>query len=402
MKKNRRLLPRFLGFLFSAATILFLGAAAVLAYAIWYFDRDLPNYDALKNYEPPVTTRVHANDGTLIAEYAHERRLYIPIQSVPKLVVNAFIAAEDKNFWSHQGVDPEGVVRAAVNNFRNPSKRPEGASTITQQVAKNFLVGNETSYQRKVREALMSMRIESAFNKDKILELYLNEIFLGLNSYGVGAASLAYFDKSAQELNLQEAAYLAALPKGPNNYHPFKHAAKAIERRNYVIDRMVEDGYATREEGEKAKAAPLGVTDRTRDAVLFQANYFAEEVRRELVEKYGEQKLYEGGLSVRTTLDPKMQLVARKVLMDGLVDFDQKRGWRGPVEKLVIPQGQDWGATLGAKTALSDAAPWRLAVVLSVTPQAARIGLQPPSLRSGELSKNTRDRHNHTRGIEMG
>ena len=388
MTKNRRLLPRFLGFVFSAVTILFLMAAAVLAYAIWYFDRDLPNYDALKNYEPPVTTRVHANDGSLIAEYAHERRLYVPIQSVPKLVINAFVAAEDKNFYTHQGVDPEGVLRAAVNNFRNGGKRPEGASTITQQVAKNFLIGNETSYRRKVREALMSMRIESAFSKEKILELYLNEIFLGLNSYGVAAASLAYFDKSVQELNLQEAAYLAALPKGPNNYHPFRHTDKAVERRNYVIDRMVEDGYATAAEGEKAKATPLGVSERTRDAVLFQANYFAEEVRRELVEKYGEQKLYEGGLSVRTTLDPKLQVIARKVLMNGLLDFDQKRGWRGPVEKLSLPQGKDWGVILGGKTALSDLAPWRLAVVLSVSPTSAKIGLQPATLRSGDLDKN--------------
>jgi penicillin-binding protein 1A len=387
MKKNHHLFPRFLGFLFSAATILFLGVAALLAYAIWYFDKDLPNYDALKNYEPPVTTRVHANDGTLIAEYAHERRLYIPIQSVPKLVVNAFIAAEDKNFYAHQGVDPEGVVRAAVNNLRNPGKRREGASTITQQVVKNFLVGNETSYVRKVREALLAMRIESTFNKEQILELYLNEIFLGLNSYGIASAALAYFDKSVQDLTLPEIAYLAALPRGPNNYHPFRHTDKAVARRNYVIDRMVEDGYVSAEDGKKAKAAPLGVSERMRDAVLFQANYFAEDVRRELIEKYGEQKLYEGGLSVRTTLDPKLQVIARKVLMDGLVDFDQKRGWRGPVEKLILPAGKDWGQILGQKTALSDIAPWRLAVVLSASPTQAKIGLQPQTLRSGDLDK---------------
>ncbi len=387
-KKYRRMLPRLVGYLFSIATIMFLVVAAIGAYGIWYFDRDLPHYDALKNYEPPVTTRIHANDGSLIAEYAHERRLYIPIQSVPKLVVNAFVAAEDKNFWKHQGIDPEGVARAAWSNFRNPGRRQEGASTITQQVAKNFLVGNETSYKRKVREALMSMRIESAFSKEKVLELYLNEIFFGMNSYGIASAALAYFDKSVQELNLQEVAYLAALPKAPNNYHPFRHADKALERRNYVIKRMVEDGYATAEEGEKAKATPLGVSERPRDAILFQANYFAEDVRRELVEKYGEQKLYEGGLSVRTTLDPKLQVIARKVLMDGLVDFDQKRGWRGPVEKIVLPAGKDWGEILGKKQVLTDIAPWRLAVVLSVSPTQAKIGLQPETLRSGDLDKS--------------
>ncbi|MES2906310.1 MAG: penicillin-binding protein 1A [Pseudomonadota bacterium] len=379
---------RFLGFLFSAATILFLGVAAVVAYAIWYFDRDLPNYDALKNYEPPVTTRFHASDGTLIAEYAAERRLYIPIQAVPKLVINAFIAAEDKNFWKHQGIDPEGVLRAAVNNFRNwGDKRPEGASTITQQVAKNFLVGNETSYGRKVREALVSMRIEAAYSKEKILELYLNEIFLGFNSYGIASAALAYFDKSVQELTLQEVAYLAALPKGPNNYHPFRFTDKAIERRNYVIDRMVEDGYATAAEGEKAKATPLGVAETSREAHMFQANYFSEDVRRELVEKYGEDKLYKGGLSVRTTIDPKLQVIARKVLMDGLVAYDQKQGWRGPVEKIVVPAGKDWGALLSKRPMLNDVTPWRMAVVLSVSPKEAKIGLRPNLLRSGSMEE---------------
>lgn len=368
--------------------MLFLIVAAGIAYGIWYFDRNLPNYDALKNYQPPVTSRFHAHDGTLIAEYAHERRLYIPIQSVPPLVINAFIAAEDKNFYKHQGVDFEGVVRAAVNNFRNwGDKRPEGASTITQQVAKNFLVGSETSYGRKVREALVSMRIESTYSKEKILELYVNEIFLGLNSYGVAAAALAYFDKSVQELTLPEAAYLAALPKGPNNYHPFRFTDKAIERRNYVIDRMLEDGYIKAGEAEAAKAAPLGVSERPRGAHIFQANYFAEDVRREIVEKYGEKTLYDGGLSVRTTLDPKLQVIARKVLIDGLVRFDQQRGWRGPVEKTVIPPGEDWGKILGKKKAFDDIAPWRLAIVLNVSAKEAKIGLQPELMRSGEVVK---------------
>ncbi len=366
--------------------MLFLVVAAGVAYGIWYFDRNLPNYDALKKYEPPVTTRFHAGDGTLIAEYAHERRLYMPIQAIPKLVVHAFVAAEDKNFYNHQGVDFEGVMRATINNLRNwGDKRPEGASTITQQVVKNFIVGNETTLVRKVKEALLSMRIESVYSKEKILELYLNEIFLGFNSYGVGAASLAYFDKSVQELTIPEAAYLAALPKGPNNYNPYKYTQKAVDRRNYVIDRMQEDGYISAADATAAKATSLNISESKRADSLFVANYFSEDVRREMVDKYGEDKLYEGGLSVRTTLDPKLQLIARKSLVDGLVRFDQARGWRGPVDKAVLPAGSDWGLVVGKKNALDDIQPWHMAIVLDVSPKEVKIGLQPAILRSGQV-----------------
>src|SRR5207249_8925898 len=256
-----RLLVRFLGFLFAAGTVVFLVGVAGVAGAIWHFSKDLPDYSQLQDYEPPVMTRVHASDGALLGEYSKERRLYLPIQAVPKLVTNAFVAAEDKNFYEHGGIDFGGIIRAGMVYLQNygSNRRPEGASSITQQVAKNFLLSNEVSLNRKIKEVLLALRIERAYSKDRILELYLNEIYLGLGAYGIAAASLLYFDKSVHELTIVEAAYLAGLPKGPNNYNPFRQRDRAIERRNYVIDRMVEDQYITVQEAEKAKKEPLNV-----------------------------------------------------------------------------------------------------------------------------------------------
>src|SRR5258706_175538 len=338
-----RLLVRFLGFLFAAGTVVFLVGVAGVAGAIWHFSKDLPDYSQLQDYEPPVMTRVHASDGALLGEYSKERRLYFRIQAVQKMVINAFLAAEDKNFYEHGGIDFSGMARAAVLYAQNygSSRRPQGASTITQQVAKNFLLTNEVSLDRKIKEALLALRIERTYSKDKILELYLNEIYLGLGAYGVAAASLLYFDKSVHELSIAEAAYLAALPKAPTLLHPFRQRERAIERRNYVIDRMVENGYVKPQDGEKAKKEPLNVTQRPTGAHIFAAEFFAEDVRREIYDKYGEKGLYEGGLSVRTTLDPKIQVMARKALADGLVHYDEQQGYRGPVSKLDI--AGDWG-----------------------------------------------------------
>src|SRR5580698_4066884 len=383
-----KLLVRFLGFLFTAGTIIFLALICGVAGVLWHYSKDLPDYSQLQNYEPPVMTRVHAADGSLLAEYANERRLYLPIQAVPKLVTNAFIAAEDKSFYSHPGVDVTGIARAAylyAQNFGR-GRRPQGASTITQQVAKNFLLTNEVSVTRKIKEALLALRMERTYSKDKILELYLNQIYLGLGAYGVAAASLLYFDKSVHELTIAEAAYLAALPKGPNNYNPFRHRDEAIARRNYVIDRMTEDGYITADAGEKAKKEPLAVAVRPTGAHTFAAEYFAEEVRRYVFENYGEKKLYEGGLSVRTTLDPKMQVLARKTMINGLVNFDETQGWRGPVTKIAVDG--DWGLKLAEVKSLSDIDPWRLAVVLEVNDQSARIGLQPARDPGGAVGKD--------------
>ena len=284
-----KFLLRFLGFLFAVGTIFFVVGIAATAGLLWHFSKDLPDYSQLKDYEPPVMTRVHAGDGSLLAEYAKERRLYLPIQAIPKLVINAFVAAEDKNFYQHPGVDIYGIARAGMLYVENygSGRRPQGASTITQQVAKNFLLSNEVSFQRKIKEALLALRIERTYSKPKILELYLNEIYLGFGAYGVAAASLLYFDKSVHELTIAEAAYLAALPKGPNNYNPFRRHDAAMERRNYVIDRMAEDGYITAAQAEKAKKDPLQVSARPTGAHIFAAEYFAEEVRRYLNEKNG-------------------------------------------------------------------------------------------------------------------
>lgn len=276
-----RLLLRFLGFLFALGTIVFIVGGAAAGYFVWKFSQDLPDYSQLQNYEPPVMTRIHAADGSLLAEYAKERRLYLPIQNIPELVKEAFLSAEDKNFYSHGGIDLTGIGRAGYAFLQNygSGRRPQGASTITQQVAKNFLLTNEVSFDRKIKEALLALRMERAYSKDKILELYLNEIYLGIGSYGVAAASLLYFDKSVSELTIAEAAYLAALPKGPNNYHPFRRHDAAVDRRNWVIDRMAENGYITQQEADAAKATDLAVTVRPTGAHIFSAEYFAEEVR---------------------------------------------------------------------------------------------------------------------------
>ncbi len=382
-----RLMLRFLGLLFAAGTIVFVVGVAAAAGLLWHYSKSLPDYSQLQDYEPAVMTRVHASDGSLLAEYARERRLYIPIQAVPKGVINAFIAAEDKNFYEHGGIDFSGIARAAVLYVQQygSGRRPQGASTITQQVAKNFLLTNELSFARKIKEALLSMKIERAFPKERILELYLNEIYLGMGAYGVAAASLLYFDKSVHELSAAEAAYLAALPKAPNNYHPFRQRERALERRNYVLDRMAEDRYLTAQEVEKAKKEPLKVTQRPTGAHIFAAEYFAEEVRRYIHDNYTEKKLYEGGLSVRTTLDPKMQVLARKVLVDGFVNFDEQQGYRGAASKLDMVG--DWGVKLADVKALSDVAPWRLAVVLEVADAAAKVGFQPAREPGGGVSK---------------
>jgi len=382
-----RIVLRFFGFLFSIGAIFFLIGAAVLAYGFWTYSQDLPDHAQLANYEPPVMTRVHATDGSLMAEYARERRLYLPIQAVPKLVISAFLSAEDKNFYKHAGIDPEGIVRAIVANVRSGGRREQGASTITQQVAKNFLLTNERTYQRKIREALLALRIESAFPKDKILELYLNEIYLGLGNYGVAAAALNYFGKSVHELDIAEVAYLAALPKAPNNYHPFRQRQAALDRRNWVVDRMVENGYITREQAEAAKKEPLNINPRVISPNSIASGYFAEGVRREIAERYGEEKLYEGGLSIRATLDPKMQAMARKALVDGLVRYDEAHGWRGAQQKIDLA-AREWGLALAEVPAMGDVQPWRMGVVLEVSAGRARIGLQPKRDSSGQIARD--------------
>src|SRR5690606_8689392 len=317
-KRRKSILLSVLGWAFAAGVVAFLAGSAVAGYLLWYVSRDLPSYESLAEYEPPVMTRIHAHDGQLIAEYGRERRIFVPINAVPKLVIHAFLSAEDKRFYEAGGVDFFGIARAVIRNLQNPGRRPEGGSTITQQVAKNFLLSSEQNYERKLKEAILAIRIERAFSKDKILELYLNEIYLGIGSYGVAAAALNYFNKELEDLTAEEVAYLAALPKAPHNYHPYRNTRDATIRRNWILDQMAENGYLAYEEAEQAKAKPLEVNLRPFGAHIFAAEFFAEEVRRSLLARYGEDKLYGGGLSVRTTLDPELQQHARKALIDGL------------------------------------------------------------------------------------
>ncbi len=334
-------------------------------------------------------TRIYAGDGTLLSEYARQRRIFVPVEAVPEKLIEAFLSAEDKNFYTHSGLDWAGIARAMVQNVQNliegNDRRFIGASTITQQVAKNFLLTPDRNIERKLKEALLAQRIERTFTKDQILELYLNEILFGMNMYGVAAASQGYFGKSLDELDLAQMAYLAALPKAPNNYHPVRNRERAVERRNWVLDRMVENGHITRAERDEAAAKPLEVALRPSGAELFAAESFSEEVRRELQQLYGETKLYDGGLSVRTTLDPKMQMAARSALAQGLMKLDRKLGWRGPVRRIAVTD--DWGAALAKIRAPSDIDPWRMAVVLDVREDAATIGLRPARLAGGRIAE---------------
>ena len=374
---RRNEMLRFLSWLFTVGFMLFLGIAVGVAYVIYDVSKDLPDYRQLASYEPKVMTRIHAADGSLLAEYAQERRLFVPVNQMPQQLLKAFISAEDKTFYEHGGLDYAGIAMAVVRDIQiKMGKRAQkiGASTITQQVAKNFLLSSEQTYSRKIKEAILAKRIEYAFSKDQILELYLNEIFFGLNSYGVAAASLNYFGKPLDQLNLEESAYLAALPKGPANYHPFRHKDEAITRRNWVLEQMHKNGYIAEPEMKEAQAKPLRVNPRPFGAQVFAAESFAEEVRRELIGIYGKEKLETGGLSVRTTLDPKLQLYARQALARGLIDFDRKRGFRGPIDNVQVES--DWALAIAERKVPVDVAPWRLGVVLEVTEEQVVVGLQ--------------------------
>ncbi len=350
-------------------------------FVFYKFGQDLPDYRQLANYEPPVMTRVHAGDGRLLAEYAVEKRVFVPINAMPKKVIEAFLAAEDKNFYSHAGIDPIGVARAVIVNLKNvgSERRLVGASTITQQVAKNFLLSNEVSWRRKVKEAILALRIERAFSKDRILELYLNEIYLGFGSYGVAAAALNYFNRSLDELSVAEMAFLGALPKAPNNYNPIRRPDQARGRRDWVIGRMYEEGYISADEAEKARSSPLLIAKRD-DTEFVTAGYFAEEVRRELESRYGEQQLYKGGLSVRTTIDPKLQAMADAALRAGLRAYDRRHGYRGPIAKLPAEQrldtSPDWQRALAKVPRPKGIEEWSLGVVLGTDKQFAFVGVE--------------------------
>ncbi|MFZ5608660.1 MAG: penicillin-binding protein 1A [Pseudomonadota bacterium] len=351
-------------------------AAGVAILGLFYFHgRDLPDYSQLADYEPPVVTHIHAGDGSLLTDFAIEERMFVPVEAMPLHLKQAFLSAEDKTFYSHPGFDIFGIARAMVGNVGRAlsGARPVGASTISQQVARIFLIkSNEVSYSRKLKELILTLRLERALSKDRILELYLNQIYLGQRAYGVAAAARNYFGKSLDELSLAEMAYLAAIPKGPANYHPVRHRERAVARRNWVLGQMMDNGYISKEQRDRAMAAPLapGASSMGR---VFRADYFLEDVRREVYALYGPQALYEGGLSVRTTLDPRLQSIAESALRQGLVAYDRRHGWRGPIAR-IEPDG-DWRAALKEKAVALPFAAWRLAAVLGVDDANARIGL---------------------------
>ena len=373
---------KLLKIFFIIGLVLCVIGAGVAIWGFYRYGQGLPDYRELAEYMPPTVTRVHAGDGRLLEEYATEKRAYVPVNAIPKRVKDAFMAAEDKNFYKHFGVSPLALLRAVFTNIRNigSGRRLIGASTITQQVAKNFLLTNEASIERKIKEAILSFRIEQAFTKDHILDLYLNEIFLGYRSYGVAAAAQNYFNKSLDELTVAEAAYLGAVPKAPNNYHPVRRHAAALGRRNWVIGRMLEDGRITREEAEEAWQEPLIVSERTETEVV-DAPFFAEEVRRELKSLYGEHGLYEGGLSVHTTVDPDLQEIAQRTLREGLETYDRRHGWRGALDVIDLQSVNGWEAELQKIMTPAGVAPWELAVVIGTDNKGhALIGLKAGGL----------------------
>ena len=364
---------RFLSYMASLALFCLIILIVVATYGLSRINITIPDYRQLADYEPAVTTRLFAGDGQVMMEYAAEKRLFVPIEKIPDIVKNAFISAEDKHFYKHSGIDYTGIIRAVLGNMRNmgKGKRPAGASTITQQVAKNFLLSSELSYTRKLKEAILARRINKAFSKEHVLELYLNEIYLGNRAYGVAAAAMNYFNKSLDELTLEEIAYLAALPKGPNNYNPKTKYDAAIARRNWVIDRMVEDGYVDAEAAEEAKKKPLKTVE-YKSGFLKDTEYYSEEVRRTISNNFGDEALYQGGLIVRTTVDPRLQSIATKALRKGLIAYDKRHGWRGATAHIELDDNYKENLK-NTKLIPGAEASWQKAVVLNVSKDKAEI-----------------------------
>ena len=344
--------------------IFFLVIVFFVLSTLWYFSIGLPDYKKLSNYQPPISSRVYSENRELIAEYAIEKRLFIPFESVPDKVINAFLSAEDKNFFSHPGIDAKGIIRATIKNIKNiaQNKRLEGASTITQQVAKNFLLTNEVSLKRKIKEAILAFRIERAYTKERILELYLNQIYLGQGTYGIAAASLEYFDKSIKELSYQEAALLAALPKAPSKYNPYKFPKVAKFRRDLVLQNLEENNFISKEELNIFKNSNL-ILKKRKIEIVNEANSYTEEVRKTVKDIYGFEKLYSQGLSISTPLNIKYQIQALKSLRKGIEDYDRRHGWRGPITNKL--KNNNWEKKL-SQYKLDPTLKWRFVEITSV------------------------------------
>ena len=340
---------------------------------LWYFSSDLPDYKILANYKPPVSSRVHSGEGQLIAEYALQKRLFIPYDSIPDKVIYSFLSAEDKNFFSHPGIDAKSITRAIIKNLKNyfSEKRLEGASTITQQVAKNFLLTSEVSFKRKIKEAILAFRIERAYSKERIMELYLNQIYLGIGTYGVAAASLEYFDKSVNDLSYEEAALLAALPRAPSKYNPFKSIERAKARRNIVLKNLYDNSYIDSIEYKELKNKEIK-TKKRKIELLEEANFYSEEVRRIISDSYGFDDLYKGGLSIRTPLNSNYQIEALKALREGLEEYDRRHGWRGPITNIDTAEWQNNIQKLTPDKSLN----WKLAKVIDVNKLTLKIEIE--------------------------
>ncbi|MDC3074211.1 PBP1A family penicillin-binding protein [Candidatus Pelagibacter sp.] len=328
---------------------------------LWTYSNDIPDYKFLKNYKPPVSSKVYSGEGEVVADFSKEKRVFVPYNSIPKNVINAFLSAEDKNFFSHPGVDAKGVLRAVVNNISNiiSSKRLEGASTITQQVAKNFLLTNEVSINRKIKEAILAFRIERALSKERILELYLNQIYLGSGAYGIAAASLEYFDKSIRDINYSEAALLAALPKAPSRYNPYRDIEVAKFRRNLVLKNLLDNNYITPEWYEKLKAKEI-ILSKNKKIYLEDAQYFIEDVRKNVIENFTYDKVYKQGFNINTPINLEFQKIATKSLRNGLISYDQRKGWRGPLTNKIY--NSNWNQDL-KNFYLEKSIDWSLAIV---------------------------------------
>ncbi len=353
-------------------TLSFVLLSSVLIIGVlWTYSNDIPDYKFLKKYKPPVSSKVYSGNGDLVADFSQEKRVFVPYNSIPKNVINAFLSAEDKNFFSHPGVDAKGVLRATINNITNiiSSKRLEGASTITQQVAKNFLLTNEVSLNRKIKEAILAFRIERALSKERILELYLNQIYLGSGAYGVAAASLEYFDKSIRDLNYSEAALLAALPKAPSKYNPYRDLELAKFRRNLVLKNLYDNNYITFEWYKKLKDNEIFLK-KTRKVYLEDAQYFIEDVRKNVIENLTYDKVYKQGFNINTPIDLKLQKIATNSLRNGLISYDQRKGWRGPLFNKSY--NSDWDKNLD-KFNLEKSIKWKLAIVKKVSKFSADI-----------------------------
>ena len=338
---------------------------------LWSYSNDIPDYKFLKNYKPPVSSKVYSGEGELVADFSKEKRVFVPYSSIPKNVINAFLSAEDKNFFSHPGVDAKGVLRAVVNNISNiiSSERLEGASTITQQVAKNFLLTNEVSINRKIKEAILAFRIERALSKERILELYLNQIYLGSGAYGIAAASLEYFDKSIRDINYSEAALLAALPKAPSRYNPYRDIEVAKFRRNLVLKNLLDNNYITSEWYEKLKNKEI-ILSKNKKIYLEDAQYFIEDVRKNVIKNFTYDKVYKQGFNINTPINLEFQKIATNSLRNGLISYDQRKGWRGPLTSKIYKS--NWNKDL-KKFNLEKSIDWSLAIVKKINKFSAEI-----------------------------